>query len=450
MTHPFRRATLAAAASLAFAACANAAPAWITIGDAAHALLLQATPAARTLGSAQVRVNVPEIRGSARLVRATEGVHAVEVDDAALEPLSAAVHEKLHRCGGFIQHRSAAEALATLQQLQAPPSQDALVPSYAIDNQATVNALLPQLQSSNILSTIQSLAAFQNRRYNSSHGTNASNWLFQQWNTLNPGTRRDVKVTQFSHPSWPQKSVSFEITGSGNSGETIVIGAHLDSINSAAGSSTAETQRAPGADDDASGVATLSEMIRVLMASGYTPRRNIRFLAYAAEEVGLRGSQELAANQSLRRDKVVGVLQLDMTAYQGDATDLWIFTDYTNAGQNQFLVDLAAAYLPTLTVGYDRCGYACSDHASWFNRGFITSFPFEASDARYNPAIHTTSDTTATFGNQAEHALKFAKLGLAYLLELASDMAPATQQPAAPEAPGASQAPAVPAVRGAR
>jgi bacterial leucyl aminopeptidase len=159
----------------------------------------------------------------------------------------------------------------------------------------------------------------------------------------------------------------------------------------------------------------------VLAERNYRPQRSIEFIAYAAEEVGLRGSQQIATQYQRQAKPVVGVLQLDMTAFQGDLTDLWIFTDFTNAAQNQFVADLAAAYLPQLSVGYDRCGYACSDHASWTGRGFAASFPFEASDSTYNRAIHTERDTTTTFGNQALHALKFTQLGLAYAVELGSD-----------------------------
>jgi leucyl aminopeptidase len=424
---------VAAAAAVAAAALhtapAHAAPAWITIGDKAFVLLMEQAPAARVLASQRVAVTVPQLRGSATLVQGSETVLAVEVDDSALDGLISAVHDRLHRCGGFVQHASEAEARAVLHRLQSPAASTpaTLAPSYAIDNQAIVNARLPQMQASNILATIQSLSDFQNRRYNSSHGVNASNWLFSRWQQLNPGTRRDVQVSQITHTAWAQKSVEFTIWGSGNSGETIVVGAHLDSI--AGGSATSETQRAPGADDDASGVASLTEIIRVLMASNYTPKRNIRFIAYAAEEVGLRGSQDVASRQSQRRDKVVGVLQLDMVAYSGNAPkDIWLYTDYTNAAQNQFMANLVSAYLPGLSVGYDACGYGCSDHASWHNAGFVASFPFESNEVNYNRQLHTANDTIATFGNQADHALKFARLGMAYLLELASD------GPAAPKA----------------
>lgn len=423
-----------AAAAALWAPAAQAAPTWVTLGEQAYVLLLEeeaarstATPT-RVLASRRVPVTVPQLRGSATLVDGSETVLAVEVEEDLLDGLSLAVHEKLHRCGGYKRHDSEAEALAVLHRAARGSAEPLRLPNYIIDNPQAVNSRLPLIQGSNLLSTITQLSNFQNRRHNSSHGEAASNWLFNQWNALNPGNRRDLRVAQITHTytglATRQKSVEFTIIGSGNSGETLIIGAHLDSING--GSSTAETQRAPGADDDASGVATLTELIRVLIASNYRPQRNLRFIAYAAEEVGLRGSQAIAAAQAARRDRVVGVMNLDMTAFRGDNTDIWIYTDYTNAAQNQFLADLVAAYLPDLSVGYDRCGYACSDHASWHNAGFPASFPHEASNATFNRALHTVNDTVATFGNQADHALKFARLALAYIVELGSDAAPAT------------------------
>ena len=52
-------------------------------------------------------------------------------------------------------------------------------------------------------------------------------------------------------------------------------------------------------------------------------------------------------------------------------------------------------------------------------RGFVASFPFEATGNDYNPNIHTANDTLANFGNNARHAAKFAKLGAAFVAEMA-------------------------------
>lgn len=411
-----RRTLIAAALALACSPLLAAESAWITVGDDAWRLIAAEAADARVLSSREVAVDVPAVRGSAALVRAVDRVHAVEIDADWLPRLSVRVHEALRRCGGFVRHDSPAEALAELHRLQGRV-EPALAPSYAIDDAAEVNASLPLTQDSRILATIQRLSDFQNRLYDSSHGVAASDWLAGEWRAIVAG-RSWMKVSQVRHFGWPQKSVKLVIQGSGpNAAETVVLGAHLDST---AGSGSSEV-RAPGADDDASGVAALTEVVRVFAERNYRPQRTIELIAYAAEEAGLRGSQQIAKRYQRAGKPVVGVLQLDMTAFQGDATDLWIFTDYTNAAQNQFVADLAAAYLPLLGVGYDRCGYGCSDHASWTGRGFAASFPFEASFAHSNHAIHTANDTTATFGNQALHALKFTQLALAYAVELGSD-----------------------------
>jgi len=82
-------------------------------------------------------------------------------------------------------------------------------PAQLVDNAAAVNALLPQPQAGNLLGTIEGMAAFQSRRYNSSHGVNASDWLFAKWQALNTSMRRSVRVTQVAHTGFNQKSVSF-------------------------------------------------------------------------------------------------------------------------------------------------------------------------------------------------------------------------------------------------
>jgi hypothetical protein len=53
-------------------------------------------------------------------------------------------------------------------------------PGCAINYQPQVNAQLPQMQASHILSTIEQLAAFQNRSHRSTAGVAASDWLFNQ------------------------------------------------------------------------------------------------------------------------------------------------------------------------------------------------------------------------------------------------------------------------------
>ena len=117
----------------------------------------------------------------------------------------------------------------------------------------------------------------------------ASQWIRDYWREL-AKKRSDVTVELFNHSQWKQPSVIMTIRGSKLPQEVVVLGGHLDSIAGFWGRANA---RAPGADDNASGIATISEVIRLLVDGNYVPERTIKFMGYAAEEVGLRGSKEI-------------------------------------------------------------------------------------------------------------------------------------------------------------
>ena len=205
----------------------------------------------------------------------------------------------------------------------------------------------------------------------------------------------DLFCFQFTHASWKQKSVIATIKGTDRASEVVVVGAHLDSINQAG---TTETTRAPGADDDASGVASITEVLRTMVANGYKPRRTLKFMAYAAEEVGLRGSQEIATSYANAGTNVVGVMQLDMTNYKGSVNDIYIYTDYTDSAQNTFVTNLIKAYLPTLKVGTDKCGYGCSDHASWTAKGYYASLHQHQTTAPFKAEMLDFDELNALIG----------------------------------------------------
>ncbi len=391
---------LAVSASLA-SGPAGAAPdeVWITLGQKEAEHLAAALVARGRADALQV-----ESEGEVVVARSRE---------RDLPLLSQLVHDELHRCGGFAYHASRDEAFQAVAREAALVPAEALV-DYTIDNGPVVQTLMAGMQEANVRSTITSLAAFFTRYHTTQTGLDSANWIRNQWAGFAAG-RPDVTVQLVTHPTatTPQPSVVLTIPGTTLPSEIVVLGAHQDSINGGA------SGRAPGADDDASGVASLSEAIRVALANDYRPLRTVKFMAYAAEEVGLRGSADLAAQHRNANANVVGVLQLDMTNYKGNAgVDFALVTDRTNAAQNTFVGQLIDTYLGLPRVN-TQCGYACSDHASWNTQGYAASFPHEAPLADSNPSIHTANDTLAQSGNHANHALKYAKLAGAYLAELA-------------------------------
>ena len=371
------------------------------------------TLAARDLPALQQSSLADDWSDTLQTYETHEGVTLALVPEARLGSLSRAMHARFQRCGGFMAHPSRQAALDALyfRPDYAAPAPDI---TYTIDNAAVASALIAQVQASNIVSTISLLASNTTRYYTNAGGVNAANQIKARWESYATG-RGDVTVELFTHPTWAQPSVIATITGTTLPSEVVVIGGHLDSVNS----SSPATGTAPGADDDASGVAALTEAFRAAMAAGFYPQRTLKFMAYAAEEVGLRGSGEIAAAHLSAGINVVGVLQLDMTNYNGSTPDIVLITDNTNAAQNTFVGSLVDTYLPTLTRSTTACGYACSDHASWHSRGFVASFPFEAIFGQYNPFIHTANDTLANSDSTGAHAAKFARLTAAYMAELA-------------------------------
>ena len=344
-----------------------------------------------------------------------------EIRAHQLAAVSDYVHRREHRCGGYFAFRSRREAEAFIRSdRSAAVAHKSLAANYTIDNAAQVADWLPQVSEARIYDTIDHLQSYRNRYYASTTGKSSAEWIRDAWQALAAG-RPDVTTELFTACGncSTQPSVILTIPGAELPGEIVVLGGHLDSIN---GSGGGLTQLAPGADDDASGIATLTEIIRVSLSTGWRPKRTVKFMAYAAEEVGLRGSNAIAQSFRGAGANVVGVLQLDMTNYKAGAVDdMQLIADYSNADLKSFLVALFDTYLaPTgLTRGTHTCGYGCSDHASWTAAGYPAAMMFEAGDpGGYFPYIHTTGDTLANMGESAEHSVKFAKLGLAFLGEL--------------------------------
>ena len=358
-----------------------------------------------------------------------------EIRAHQLGDVTRVIHERELRCGGYFAFKSAAEAETFLRNDRSRQAVQQLAAiAYTVDNQTTVNPWLPQVSATNIYNTINTLQGYKNRYYTSSYGKASAEWIRTTWQGL-AGSRTDVTSELFACATCStQPSVILTVQGTELPGEVVVLGAHLDSIDVNAGGSN--EQVAPGADDDASGIATLTEVIRVALASGWKPKRTVKFMGYAGEEVGLRGSNAIAQSFKTAGTNVVGVLQLDMTNYKsGTGADMKLITDYSNAELKTYLTTLFDAYLAPLglTRGTYTCGYGCSDHASWTSAGYPSAMMFEGGSASgYNPNIHSSADTLANMSSSATNSAKFAKLGLAFLGEMAKTQGTVTPPPPPP------------------
>jgi leucyl aminopeptidase len=92
-----------------------------------------------------------------------------------------------------------------------------------------------------------------------------------------------------------------------------------------------------------------------------------------------------------------------------------VITDNVNAALTVFTKRVITAYT---SRGYadDKCGYACSDHASATRYGFPSAMIFESEMKYENPYIHTASDTIARV--DFAHMIEHAKLVVGFVVEL--------------------------------
>jgi len=87
----------------------------------------------------------------------------------------------------------------------------------------------------------------------------------------------------------------------------LVVGAHMDTV-----------PRAPGANDNASGVAVMLEMARI--AAGRNPVRFARFVAFGSEEFGTNGRHHVGSQVYVNRlgkegrRRLAGMISIDMVA----------------------------------------------------------------------------------------------------------------------------------------
>ncbi|KAJ3044423.1 Leucine aminopeptidase 1 [Rhizophlyctis rosea] len=268
---------------------------------------------------------------------------------------------------------------------------------------------------------LTTFTGFKTRYYKSSSGAESAEWLFNQVldiaDEANKAGKLNVSVSKFEH-SWGQPSIIAKIEKANldedeRPKEIVIVGAHQDSVNQW----NPWFGRSPGADDDGSGTTSSIEAFRVLLQNAVIPRRTIEFHWYSAEEGGLLGSQKVASEYKKEGAEIVGMLQIDMTGYSppGKKRIVGIATDYVDADLSAFLQKLSAEYngIPWKDV---KCGYGCSDHASWTKAGYPSAFTFEAAFEDHNPYIHTAQDDVSHIN--FAHVAEYSKLALSFAVEL--------------------------------
>lgn len=351
----------------------------------------------------------------------------IKIPTANLPQLSQLIHKTFKRCGGYRLLSSPPQKTQSthiinkaFQEVEFgefwPNELDKFITTnYSLTRSQEVLDWFGSTSEEYRNDVIQKLSSYHTRYYNSPDGVAALKWIGAEWERLTLN-RNDATVTTFKHHHFDQPSIILTITGSDElkKHQTIILGGHGDSINS---DGPELGLRSPGADDNAAGIALLSDIIKLIVEKNYRPKHTLQFMAYAAEEVGLQGSNELAELYHRLGKQVLGVMQFDGVNFQGPSFDMALIADGTHKEQSLFVAKLVDEYLK-VNWSWEKCGYACSDHYSWHIQGYRASFPVEAIASEQNPFIHTSLDTFEKSFLSSHKADLFEKLGIAYLLEL--------------------------------
>jgi outer membrane murein-binding lipoprotein Lpp len=180
--------------------------------------------------------------------------------------------------------------------------------------------------------------------------------------------------------------------------EVFVVGAHYDSVNAT-----------PGADDDASGVAGMLELARVLRSLPLP--MTVRFVGFAFEEIGLLGSRQMASDLAEAGTDVAGMVSLEMIGYSAGHEDdsfIGVPNDYVATvgdPQSGHLARVFAAahyeyllnrFAPAAVIDPAAFGDVLrSDHAPFWAEGFPALLITDTANFR-NPNYHQASDTIDT------------------------------------------------------
>jgi hypothetical protein len=203
---------------------------------------------------------------------------------------------------------------------------------------------------------------------------------------------------------------------------SFVVGAHYDTVGGS-----------PGADDNASGVAAMLEIARLLSTQSFQP--SVQFVGFSFEEDGLVGSQQMAVQAKAAGKDILGMLSLEMIGYTCDepgcqlypvpipgAPDIGNFIALVaNTNSDPLLQTFLGAasasvpWLPLLQLVVPGNGESIpdtrrSDHAPFWDQGYEALMVTDTANFR-NPNYHQTSDTLSTL--DLNFAASVASAGLA-------------------------------------
>ena len=286
-----------------------------------------------------------------------------------------------------------------------------------------IENLLSQINADSLLRTVMDLQNFGSR-FALREGGNieVAEYLIQRLN--NYGITAEIDSFYKTDYNWLVGNVGqwfYNVKGvlqspNPKDDSLVLIGAHLDAISY---DQNYQLQSfAPGADDNASGVAVMLELGRICHENGLQFRRDIHFMAFDGEELGLYGSYFDAQKRAQANEKIAIMLNNDMVSYQPDDNWRVKLHWYNNALDIvSRAADLCAQYTnidPVIPSESENEDSQYSDSYAYYQSGFRAVFAIEYTFSTSYHSIHDVWDSN----NYAYHA-DIARYNMAMLMDYA-------------------------------
>jgi Peptidase family M28 len=297
------------------------------------------------------------------------------------------------------------------------------------------SVILPQhtigkVNPANLEKTVRDLTSFHTRHTESEFIDDVAYWLIKNLQgicgtevhvqnfTQSSRNTNDKEVNSNSSQkpsSYNLKNIACENPGLTNN--TIIISAHYDSRMEDINNSIA---RAPGADDNASGVSALLEVARIL--SNVSLNHSIIFALFSGEEQGKWGSTHYADHIDRTNVDLDLLINLDMVGFSPENTnDFLIEYDNGNTVQDNDRYSLAVAnFIKSVALNYTNLNATLgvlgnTDYLPFEALGY-TVIGFYDDGVTGNPNHHAVNDTSDTLNY--EYLTSTTKLVLASILSL--------------------------------
>ncbi|KAG8731852.1 hypothetical protein FRC12_019527 [Ceratobasidium sp. 428] len=235
----------------------------------------------------------------------------------------------------------------------------------------------------------------------------AANWIQKKIEK----TGAECQQKSFLEGFAPNVICRFE--GTDNTTGLVILSAHYDSRGSFG------SVRAPGGDDDGSGVTHVLAIAQAIADNKLSFKSNVELVTFAGEEQGLLGSRAYAAELREQNANITLMIQADMLAYHDPAEPPQLglpqYIGLPEAGQ--LVANVSALYAPELTVGLSAA--CCSDHQSFHEQGFPATQVFERAGPIIDPMYHNSGDLSNRSGYDLGQVRSIAKATFATLLEVA-------------------------------